>query len=159
MVLHPDASCATRCWPAASYVKLISLLSASSMKIVLVGGLGASFCAREIVAQSGYPVVDFTGKTSLVQMVALFRRARAVVSNDSGPVHVAAGVGAPVVSIFLRRQPGINPERWCPLGPKSRVVLPPAGKEIVVDRHSRVIQGAFDAITPEQVFEALKEIS
>ncbi|MBF0331101.1 MAG: glycosyltransferase family 9 protein [Candidatus Omnitrophica bacterium] len=158
LVIHPDASCATRCWPAKSYVQLISYLTSSGMKIVLVGGRGASLCAGEIVATSCVPLIDLTAKTSLAQMIALFRRASAVISNDSGPVHVAAGVGVPIVSIFLRRQPGINPERWKPLGPKSRVVLPPPGREIVVDAHSRVIRGSFDAITPEQVFKALQEI-
>ena len=158
LVIHPDASCATRCWPAQSYVKLIALLADSRLKIVMVGGKGASLCASEIMAYSKSPIIDLTGKTTLAQMIALFRRARAVVSNDSGPVHVAAAVGAPIVSIFLRRQPGINHERWCPLGNKSRVVLPPPGKEIVVDANSRVIRGCFDAITPEQVFAALQEI-
>jgi heptosyltransferase-2 len=158
LVIHPDASCATRCWPASSYVQLISRLADSGMKIVMVGGKGASHCAGEILAGSVVPLIDLTAKTSLPQMIALFRRARAVISNDSGPVHAAAGVGVPIVSIFLRRQPGINPERWKPLGAKSRVVLPPLGKEIVVDRHSRVIKGSFDAITPDQVFNALQEI-
>ena len=71
---------------------------------------------------------------------------------------VAAAAGAPIVSIFLRRQPGINPERWKPLGPNTRIVLPPPGQEVRVDRHSRVISGSFDAITPENVLNALNDI-
>jgi lipopolysaccharide heptosyltransferase II len=158
LVLHPDASCSTRCWPASSYAALVDRLAVSDIRIMIVGALSASACAHEIISRTSYPLCDMTGKTSLAQMVSLFRRAKAVVSNDSGPVHVAAGVGTPIVSIFLRNQPGINPERWKPLGPKSRVVVPPKGQEIVVDRNSHVISGSFDSITPEQIFKALQEI-
>ena len=89
---------------------------------------------------------------------ALLKSSALLVSNDSGPVHVAAGVGVPVVSIFLRDQPGINPERWKPLGMKSRTVVPPRGEEIILGRNGRVISGSFDAITPEQVLQAINGI-
>ena len=55
-------------------------------------------------------------------MVSLLRRSRLLISNDSGPVHVAAGVGTSVISLFMRNQPGINPERWKPLGSKSFIL-------------------------------------
>ncbi len=155
LAIHPDASCPTRCWPAASFAALVDRLAVLNIKIVIVGAASAGVCAREISLRTSYPLCDMTGKTSLAQMVSLFRRAKAVISNDSGPAHVAAATGTPVISIFLRCQPGINPERWKPLGQKSCVVLPPAGKEIVVDRHSKVISGSFDSITPDQVFNAL----
>ncbi len=158
LAIHADASCDTRLWPASSYARLIDSLKGRGLKIVLVGRREAGDCARDICRQVAYPVVDMTAKTSLGQLVSLFRLARAVISNDSGPVHVAAAAGAPTVSIFLRRQPGINPERWRPLGPNTRIVLPPSGQEVRVDRHSRVISGAFDAITPEKVLAALNEI-
>jgi heptosyltransferase II len=158
VAIHPSASCSTRFWPVSSYVKLVDHLAGSGMRIMLVGGKDAQGAAKEIGAAVCGPLLDMTGKTTLAQLVALFRCARAVVSNDSGPVHVAAGAGTPVVSIFLRSQPGINPDRWKPLGPKSRVVVPPRGKEIVLDRNSHVISGSFDSITPQQVLGALQEI-
>ena len=45
-----------------------------------------------------------------------------MISNDSGPVHVAAAVGTPVVDIFGRNQRGLSPQRWGPLG-EGHVVL------------------------------------
>ena len=62
------------------------------------------------------------GKTTVGQLAGLLMGCSLLVSNDSGPIHVAAGVGTPVVSIFTRNQPGINPERWRPLGENTRVV-------------------------------------
>lgn len=158
LVIHPDASCTTRLWPASSYARLINSLRGRGLKIVLVGRKEAGDCARDVCRLVSYPVVDMTAQTSLPQLVSLLRLSRAVISNDSGPVHLAAAVGAPTVSIFLRRQPGINPERWKPLGPKTRIVLPPQGREVRIDRHSRVISGSFDAITPENVLDALNDI-
>lgn len=158
LAIHASASCSTRFWPVSSYVKLIDLLADSGMRIVLVGGKDAQGAALEIAAAVTGTVLDMTGKTSLSQLVSLLRRARVLVSNDSGPVHVAAGSGTPVVSIFLRSQPGINPGRWKPLGPKSSVVVPPAGMEIVVDGNNNIISGSFDSITPDQVFKALEKI-
>lgn len=159
LAIHPSASCVTKCWPVRSFVRLIDLLAGRGIRIVLVGGKDAQRPAGEITAAAKTSVLDMTGKTSLAQLVALLRRARALVSNDSGPVHVAAGAGIPVISIFLRaRQPGINSERWKPLGPHSRTLVPPEGEAIVVDGNSQVISGSFDAITPEQVLKALQEI-
>ena len=61
--------------------------------------------------------LNLAGKLSVGELAALLSRCRLLVSNDSGPVHVAAAVGIPVVALFGRSQPGINATRWRPLGP------------------------------------------
>ncbi|MCA9401808.1 MAG: hypothetical protein KC713_09285, partial [Candidatus Omnitrophica bacterium] len=50
------------------------------------------------------------------------RRGDLLISNDSGPVHLAAALNKPVVSIFTRTEPGINPQRWKPYNSQSRWV-------------------------------------
>jgi len=67
-------------------------------------------------------VADFTGAFDLAQLASLFKRCRLVVSNDSGPVHLAAAVHTPVIAIFGRNQAGLSPRRWRPLGPRDVVV-------------------------------------
>jgi len=125
IVIHPDASDPAKCWPAANFAQLMDRLAERyPLKIVLIGSretvpLSLSILGQ-IHRQSG--VFDLTGKTSLAQMASLLRRARLLISNDSGPVHVAAGVGTSVISLFMRNQPGINAERWKPLGPKSFIL-------------------------------------
>jgi hypothetical protein len=71
-----------------------------------------------------------TGMTTICQLVSLLKQCNLLISNDSGPVHIATGVGTPVVSIFTRNQPGINPERWRPLGKNSRVISVPYNDKI-----------------------------
>jgi len=62
------------------------------------------------------------GQLTVADLAELLRRCRLLISNDSGPVHVAAAVGTPVVDIFGRNQRGLSPQRWGPLG-EGHVVL------------------------------------
>ncbi len=119
IVVHPGASDPAKCWPAASFAALISrLMDRYDLKVVLIGGPETVTMTTEILRSCPKSVLDLTGRTSVAQSAALLSRCRLLISNDSGPVHLAAGVGVFVISLFLRDQPGINPERWKPLGPK-----------------------------------------
>ncbi len=119
ITIHPGASDPAKCWPAASFAALIGrLMDLYDLKVVLIGGPQTKAIAGEILRLCPKPVLDLTGRTSVAQSAALLSRCRLLISNDSGPVHLAAGVGTFVISLFLRDQPGINPERWKPLGPK-----------------------------------------
>jgi len=121
MVVHAGASDPAKCWMPANFATLMDrLVEHYGFKIVLMGASQTVALSDEILRQTSKrsQFIDMTGQTSLAQTASLLRRARLLISNDSGPVHVGAGVGIPVVSLFLRDQPGINAERWKPLGPK-----------------------------------------
>ena len=146
IVIHPGSSDPAKCWPITNFALLTDRLTeAHALKIVIIGSSGTSFLANEILQKSrkSSGVLDLTGKTSLAQTVSLLRRARLLISNDSGPVHVAAGVGISVISLFMRDLPGINKERWRPLGPKSFVLVntpAPISVENVLELTGRIIQ-------------------
>jgi heptosyltransferase-2 len=125
IAIHPGSSDPAKCWPTANFALLMDRLAERyALKIVLIGSVQTMPVAAEILRQTQKTsqFLDLTGKTSLAQMVSLLRRARLLISNDSGPVHVAAGVGTSVISLFLRNQPGINAERWKPLGVRSFIL-------------------------------------
>lgn len=125
IVVHPGASDPDKCWPAANFALLMDRLAEKyAFKIVLIGSPQTVPVATAILGQTrkASQFLDMTGKTSLAQMTSLLRRTRLLISNDSGPVHVAAGVGASVISLFMRDQPGINAERWKPLGPRGFIL-------------------------------------
>ena len=125
ITIHPDASDPDKCWPTANFALLMDRLSERyALKIVLIGSSQTMPVSAAILGQTrkASGVLDLTGKTSVAQMASLLRRTRLLISNDSGPVHVAAGVGTSVISLFMRDQPGINAERWQPLGPKSFIL-------------------------------------
>ncbi len=70
------------------------------MNIVLIGGPGEVEIGNDIAAAIQAPVHNFVGKTSIRQMMSLIDAASLMVTNDSGPMHVAAGFDVPIVAIF-----------------------------------------------------------
>ncbi|RJQ24047.1 MAG: lipopolysaccharide heptosyltransferase I [Nitrospiraceae bacterium] len=100
IVIVPSARWETKRWPAEKFASLIGKLS---IPAVIVGSKGDGKIAQEIVELKKYrsaEVVDLCGKTDLRELVALIAGARAVVSNDSGPMHIAASFNKPLVAVF-----------------------------------------------------------
>ncbi len=159
IVIHPASSDLSRCWPIESFSKLVSALrNRYSLPIILVGaGQAVALCDR-IAVENGPAVRNLAGQTSMAQLASLLRRCRLAISPDSGPMHIAAGVGISVIAIFLRRQPGLNPERWGPLGPKGHVLANSPEVALVLDQQSQVIGGQKDAITVDEVLDTVESI-
>lgn len=159
VAVHPTASDPTKCWPVASFAQLIDqLVSGQGCSVVLCGGKGTAVLAQEIRSRSTQPFLDLTGKTTVAQTASLLKRCRLLISNDSGPVHVAAAAGIYVISLFLRNQPGINPERWKPLGPKGFVLANKPEEAVQLDHSGQVASGLMDSITVDQVAHLAAEI-
>lgn len=123
IALHPGASDPSKQWPEYRFSELIQALGEKyQARVMVIGSLDIANTAKEICEKAGAHALDYSGRTTLGQLCALLKKCKLLISNDSGPVHVASGVGTPVVSIFTRNQPGINPERWAPLESRSQVV-------------------------------------
>lgn len=121
--LNPGASFGpAKRWPADRYAALGDRLVGALGADVLVFGSRAERPAAEAVARAmQHTPVVLAGTTTLRQWMALTARCRLVVANDSGPMHVAAAVGVPVVAVF-----GSTDERATgPLSPWARVVKHP----------------------------------
>ncbi len=120
-VLHPTRGIAAahERWPTARLAELARALADARGITVVVTGTEADRSIAERVAAGG-SAVSVAGALSLGEFGALAEEALAVVAMDSGPMHVAAAVGAPTVGIFALRSD--EPERWAPLGPRTAVV-------------------------------------
>jgi ADP-heptose:LPS heptosyltransferase len=66
--------------------------------------------------------VDLVNKTSLVELAQVLKQARLLISCDSGPMHLGAAVGTPVVALFRNDLPGKTARRWGPWGPGHAVI-------------------------------------
>ncbi|MDD5225637.1 MAG: glycosyltransferase family 9 protein [Candidatus Omnitrophica bacterium] len=123
IVLNPSASDMTKMWPAERFAELVTRIGKDRACVFLAIGTEKDRAIVEKLKQgTSVPIFDLSGQLSLGMLGALLKRASLLISNDSGPVHIATAVGTPVVSIFGRYEPGLGPKRWQPLGKNARVV-------------------------------------
>jgi len=101
LVVNPAASKPERSWPAERYVQIIRfVLSRWNMQVVLTGGPGAHDKALgDAIAADVPEVVNLIGKTKPKQLLALIGHATLVLCPDTGPSHMAAAMGTPVVAL------------------------------------------------------------
>ena len=110
VVLHPGASAPARAWSPRRCAEAVALLTDAGHRVVVTGGPHETALTRRV---SGDQAVDLGGRTSPRTLAGVLRMADAVVSANTGPAHLAAAVGTPVVSLFA---PVVPAERWAPYG-------------------------------------------
>jgi heptosyltransferase-2 len=121
ILLHPTRGIAhvRSRWPAGGLAALgRALIAKTNCALVVTGTAADASVAAEIARSTG--ALCLAGRTTLAGFGALAERAHAVVAMDSGPMHIAAAVGAPTVGIFALQSD--EPDRWAPLGPRAAVV-------------------------------------
>ena len=110
VVVHPGASAPARAWPAHRCAEAVTALTADGWSVVVTGGPGE----RELTAAvAGSYALDLGGRTTLAQTAAVLTGAACLVVANTGPAHLAAAVGTPVVSLFA---PTVPAQRWAPYG-------------------------------------------
>jgi heptosyltransferase II len=97
-------------WPAASFAAVARDVSRSLEHCLWLafGGGGEWEICEEVARLAGGGVLNLAGKTSLRQLMALLKLCRAVLTNDTGPMHVAAALGTPVVVPFGSTSPELT---------------------------------------------------
>lgn len=112
----PGARWPTKQWPAAHFADFIN--RAPDEHYALLGSPDERPLCERIMRDTPQNVANLAGTTSLRQLAALLARARRVVCNDSGPMHIAAAVGAPLVAIFGPT----NPARTGPYTSNAQII-------------------------------------
>lgn len=119
VLIAPGAAFAwTKRWPPDRFGHLTDTLAARGFRCALVIGPGEEPIAAEVLRASTGPLPVLGLDLDPVGVAALAVRARVVVANDSGPMHLAAAVGTPVVALFGPTDPG----RTGPTGASSEVL-------------------------------------
>jgi len=133
VVLHPWTSDPVKQWPLDKFKELTRrLISELLVRVVIIGGKEEESKSKDFALISP-EVRVFTGKLTLLQSAALLKRAGLLISNDSGPVHLAKAVNIPVVVIFRNDLPGKSAQRWGPWGVNNIVIEKSNLKDISVD--------------------------
>jgi len=102
ILVNPGASAPSRRWDSTRLGETLAKLKLQfrGHALAVCGGAGDRELASEAIASSALPVVNLAGKTSLKETGALLRRAALLVTGDTGPMHLAAAMGTPMVALF-----------------------------------------------------------
>lgn len=133
LAVHPWASNPGKEWGEDNFAALIKILAQQGERIAVIGGSENIERASSLIQKSGSRVLDLTGKLSLKELSALLSKCRLLVSNDSGPVHVAAAAGTRVIALFRKNPPAVSARRWGPWGRGHAVIEKDALSDISVE--------------------------
>jgi heptosyltransferase-2 len=137
-------------WPAERFAAVADMLSErTGAEVVLVGAAEESGISEEVARRMRARPVVLTGKTDLAQTAAVLKASDLLVTNDTGPAHVAAAVGCPVVVIFGPT----NPDTTRPFSTTAEVVRRPPDCAPCMLRDCPIDHRCMTAITPEDVYE------
>ncbi len=116
VIIAPSARWQSKRWPSAHFATLISKLT---IQCIIIGSKDDVNLGNQIITGTTGNAVNFCGKTDLKELVALISSSRAVVSNDSGPMHIAAALEKPTIALFGPT----DPEKTGPYGWQSNKKL------------------------------------
>ncbi len=164
----PDLAPEARKWPKDRYALLADELCASTphARVCFIGAPNELEYVRSVADLCKTPRKHvLVGDLSLRELVVLFAESKLVVSNDSGPMHLACLVDAPTVGLFF----GDSPTLFAPLGTRVRSVAPPLysiplfsvynGKDVAVGKPSHEIgNAAACTVSVDTVLEAVREV-
>ena len=101
VAMNPSARWNTKRWPTESFAAVGDRLQQDrASRVVLIGGRDEGHVGKQVMRAMRTAPIDLMGQTTLKELIALLRRARLLITNDSGPMHLAAAVGTPVIALF-----------------------------------------------------------
>lgn len=142
-----------KCWPPSRFATLANRLqSESDADVILFGTAAEAAVTRAISSELRRPPIDLTEKTSIADLPALLSQCHLFIGNDSGAMHVAAGVGLPVVAVFGPT----DPYGTAPVTPRHTIVQQKPYCSPCFLRHCPTDHRCMRDITPEMVEAAAK---
>lgn len=108
-LIHPGASAPSRRYPPQGFAWAADLLIESRLEVVFSGGSGECALVEEIRGQMSQRAHSLAGQLDLPLLAALIARAPLLISNNSGPAHLAAAAGTPVVDLYALTNPQHTP--------------------------------------------------
>ena len=159
IAIHPSASCPSKRWNPERFAQVSDrLVAAHQVKVCLVAGATEAYAAALVEKSMRSVVLNLAGRLSLSQLAALLHRCQLLLSNDSGPIHVAAALGVPVVDIFGRNQRGLSPKRWGPLGEGHTILHKDVGCVTCLAHNCDINFLCLSSLSVEEVYHAATSV-
>lgn len=130
IVVHPGAQVPAREYPAALHAEVVRLLATAGHTVAVTGGQHEAALTAQVAGEAG---VDLGGLLDLGGTARAMAGAGVAIAGNTGPAHLAAAVGTPIVSLF---SPVVPPVRWAPYG----VPVELLGDQAAACRGSRAVQ-------------------
>jgi ADP-heptose:LPS heptosyltransferase len=150
VVVHPGAAVPARAWPPATATETVQLLTDAGLRVLVTGGPGERDLTARVAGSGGE---DLGGRTDLAELSTVLRGASVTITGNTGPAHLSAAVGTPVVSLFSPVVPAV---RWAPyavpvelLGDQQAPCRDTRARACPVPGHP-----CLSSITPEEVARA-----
>ena len=116
VVIHPGAEAQSRAIDPRSAAEAVTELSAAGYQVLVTGSLSEKRLTARVAGTAG---IDLGGRTTFGQLAFVLRGAQAAIVGNTGPAHLAASVGTPVVSLFT---PVVPAHKWQPYGVATTVL-------------------------------------
>lgn len=142
IAVHPFTSDDIKQWPLEKFAELTArITSECGLKTIVVGGREWLTKSQEVFGNIRGDFLNLTGKTNLKELAAILKRARVLITGDSGPMHLACALGTPVIALFRNDITGKQATRWGPRG----------------NGHAVIEKDSLEKIKIEEVLEKIKE--
>jgi lipopolysaccharide heptosyltransferase II len=151
LVIHPGASAPSRRYPSDLYAQLAGILVKEiGVQVVLTGSMDEADLVQTIIEQSGEIAISLAGKLELDELAALLQEAPLLITNNTGPAHLAAAVGTPIVDLYALTNPQHTP--WLVPNQVLNKDVPCkyCYKSICPEKHHQCLRG----VTPQEVVKA-----
>jgi len=154
VVIHPGSIMDTKRWAGARFAEVGRALAARGWTIVITTGPGEEAMAAEVARGVEGAVILL--RLTIPELAELIRGARLYIGNDSGPMHLAAAVGTPVVAVWGSS----DSRRWRPWAVEHRVVQNPFECNPCAGYRCRVADSplCIESVSVEQVNGAIAEL-
>lgn len=153
--IHPGSGGSALNWSKENYANLIDGLGKRhKINVVISGSAQERDLIEQIISMTHTNPINLAGQTNLGQLMAIFSFYHLFIGPSTGPMHLAAGLGIPVIALFSPL-PSQSPDKWGPSG-KGHVILKPEGITCCLRRCKKERCSAYncmDRITIEQVIE------
>lgn len=156
MAVHPGASVPARAWEPESWSRLVAILSEHGERVVVTGSAD-EVGLTDLVAGGRPGVTDLGGRCDFAELGAVLERAAAVAVANTGPAHLAAAVGTPVVSLFAPTVPWRHWRPWAVPHAAFNREVPCAGcraRECPIPGHP-----CLAGVDPTEVADALQRLA
>lgn len=146
LVLHPGGGGSAHRWPAQNYEDLAKALSRRENLALLISGISSEreLC-RKVHEAAGEKSANLCGEINLQELAALLRHSDLLITNSTGPLHLARAVGARVIGLYPSI-PAMSPRRWGPYGMLENALTAPADEGMEAIRVDRVLQKAHEIL-------------